>query len=195
MRSSMAPQPFGILAIVSNTFVSNAALFGKIYFPRLVMPISVVLFRMISLAVNFSLFVCFLLTFIVLGAKVQPNAWILATPLLVLQVMALAFGVGILASACTTRYRDVVQAFSYLLSLWMYATPIIYPISQVPDSWQWLFYVNPMSSVVEIFRHAYLGTASVNLTLWAVNAATTVVFLVIGVIAYNYTAKTVVDTV
>jgi len=179
---------------LSNVFLSSAGLFGKVYFPRLIVPISIALFRMVNLVVGFGLFLGFLFFFWWRGASVQPNLWVLATPLLVLQTFILAFGVGIFASAFTTRYRDVVQAFGYVMSFWMYATPIIYPFSQVPERWKWLFYLNPMSSVVEVFRHAYLGTSAVNFSLWAVNALTTVVVFVIGVIAFNYTEKTVVDT-
>jgi lipopolysaccharide transport system permease protein len=180
--------------VVSNVFISNVSLFSKVYFPRLIVPISISLYRLVNLTVNFSLFVAFLLFFMWRGANVQPNWWVLATPLLVLHTATLAFGVGILASALTTRYRDVVQAFGYLMSLWMYATPIIYPFSQVPERWKWLFFLNPMSSIVEIFRHAYLGTSSVDFSLWAVNALTTATIFVVGVFAFNYTEKTVVDT-
>jgi lipopolysaccharide transport system permease protein len=180
---------------VSNTFISNSGLFGKVYFPRLIVPISIALFRMINLVVNYGLFIAFLLFFMWRGANVNPNWWVLATPLLVLHTVTLAFGIGLFASAFTTRYRDVVQAFGYLMSLWMYATPIIYPFSQVPERWKWLFFLNPMSSVVEVFRHAYLGTSTINFSLWAVNAVTTGVIFVMGVIAFNYTEKTVIDTV
>ncbi len=180
---------------VSNVFITSSGLFGKVYFPRLIVPISIALFRMTNLIVNFGLFIAFLLFFMWRGANAQPNWWVLATPLLILHTVTLAFGIGLFASAFTTRYRDVVQAFGYLMSLWMYATPIIYPFSQVPERWKWLFFLNPMSSVVEVFRHAYLGTSSINFSLWAVNALTTAVIFVVGVIAFNYTEKTVVDTV
>jgi lipopolysaccharide transport system permease protein len=149
---------------------------------------------MINLVVNFALFIGFLLFFMWRGANVQPNLWILATPLLILHTMILAFGVGILASAFTTRYRDVIQAFGYLMSLWLYATPIIYPFSQVPERWKWLFYLNPMTSVVEVFRHAFLGTSTIDFGLWAINVLTTLAVFVVGVIAFNYTEKTVIDT-
>lgn len=180
---------------VSNTFISNAGLFGKVYFPRIIVPISIALFRMINLAVNLSLFLAFLAYFWWRGANVNPNIWVLALPLLILHTVTLAFGIGLFASAFTTRYRDVVQAFGYLMSLWMYATPIIYPFSQVPERWKWLFFLNPMTSVVEVFRHAFLGTSSINFTLWAVNACTVALVLCAGLLAFNYTEKTVVDTV
>src|SRR5205814_1120906 len=157
----------------------------KVYFPRLIVPVATALYRMISLVVNFALFVGLLLFFWWRGARVEPNLWILATPLLVLHTVTLAFGVGLFASAFTTRYRDVIQGFGYLMSFWMYATPIIYPFSQVPERWKWLFYLNPMSSVIEVFRHAYLGTSSINFTLWTVNLLTTAVVFVAGVIAFN----------
>lgn len=181
--------------LISSSFITNVGLFSKVYFPRLIVPIAGALFRMVSLAVNFSIFIAFLLFFTWYGAPVQPNLWVLATPLLVLHTMTLAMGVGTLASAFTTRYRDVVVAFNYVISFWLYVTPIIYPFSQVPERFKWLFYLNPMTSVVEVFRHAYLGVSSIDFSLWAVNAATTVVVFVVGVIAFNYTEKTVVDTI
>jgi len=180
---------------VSNVFIQNAGLFGKVYFPRLIIPISIALFRSVNLVVNFTLFLAFLAYFMWRGATVQPNLWVLATPLLVLHTVTLAFGIGLLASAFTTRYRDVIQAFSYLMSFWFYATPIIYPFSQVPEPFKWLFFLNPMSSVVEVFRHGFLGASTIDFRLWAVNVATTLAILVIGVVAFNYTEKTVIDTV
>jgi lipopolysaccharide transport system permease protein len=180
---------------VSNVFLTSAGLFGKVYFPRFIVPISISLVRLINLAVNYALFLSFLCYFLWRGAKVEPNLWILATPLLVLQTVTLAVGIGLFASAFTTRYRDVIQAFGYLMSIWMYATPIIYPYSQVPERFKWLFHLNPMASVVEIFRHGHLGTSSVDLTLWLVNAVIAALVFVTGVIAFNYTEKTVVDTV
>lgn len=180
---------------VSNVFITNAGLFGKVYFPRMVVPVSIAIFRSVGLIVNYTLFICFLLFFMWRGADVRPNMWILATPLLIVHTVVLGLGVGLFASAFTTRYRDLVQAFSYLITLWMYASPIIYPLSKVPAGVQWLYYLNPMTSVIETFRYAYLGAGSVNITLWATNAVITLVIFILGVLAFNYTEKTVTDTV
>ena len=180
---------------VSNAFIANSSLFSKVYFPRLIVPISSALFRLVNIGVNYAMFLAFLFFFWWHGSKVEPNLWVLATPLLVLQAGVLAFGVGLFASAFTTRYRDVIQAFGYMMSLWMYATPIIYPMSTVPERFKWLFFFNPMTSVIEVFRHAYLGTGSIDFKLWIVNAATTIVMLIAGLLAFSYTEKTVVDTV
>lgn len=184
-----------IATFVSNVFITNAGLFGKVYFPRMVVPVSITMFRSVGLIVNYTLFICFLLFFMWRGADVRPNMWILATPLLIVHTAVLGLGVGLFASAFTTRYRDLVQAFSYLITLWMYASPIIYPLSKVPAGVQWLYYLNPMTSVIEIFRYAYLGAGSVNITLWATNAVITLVIFILGVLAFNYTEKTVTDTV
>lgn len=180
---------------VSQTFINNVGVFGKVYFPRLIAPISTVIFRMVSLLVNYVVFVSFLIIFTLSGADVRPNWWILATPIIVAQVCLLAFGVGAIASAFTTRARDMVQAFGYLITIWMYATPIIYPLSSVSGGYKYLYYLNPMTSMIEVFRYAYLGSGGgVNLILWAVNTVEILVILTIGVFAFNYTEKTVVDT-
>lgn len=180
---------------VSNSFISNAGLFGKVYFPRLIVPIATSLFRLIGLGINFALFLFFMAFFALRGTAVTPNLWVLAAPLVIFQVVLLAFGMGTLVSSLTTRFRDMVQAIGYFFAIWMYATPIIYPLSQVPEKWKWLFFLNPMTSPIEIFRYGFLGSGSVNYTLWATNVATTLVILFIGIIAFNYTEKTVVDTV
>lgn len=183
------------MTYVSNVFITNAGLFGKIYFPRMIVPISITMFRSINFVTNYAIFLALFLYFLYSGSALSWNAWVLATPILVIQVALLAFGIGTLASAFTTRYRDLVQAFGYLTSVWMYATPVIYPISSVPERWQWVFYFNPMSSVVEIFRHAYLGSGDVNLELWAVNFATTILLFFAGIYSFNYSEKSMIDTI
>ncbi len=184
---------------VANVFINNAGLFGRIYFPRLIIPISIASFRLVNFAVNFLVFMSFLLFFhFVQGVPVSPNIWVLITPLLLIQVIALSLGIGTLASALTSKYRDMQQAVSYVFSVWMYATPLIYPLSQVPGSWKWLFALNPMASAIELFRHAWLGAGEFTTQLaiiWACNVVVTVCLLVVGIIAFHYAEKDVVDTV
>ena len=180
---------------VSYVFINNSGLFSKVYFPRLIMPIAIVLFRLISFLVNFCMFLGFLLVFHLRGANIAPGWWAFATPLVLCQTIALAIGIGSLAAALTARYRDMIHVLSYLLGFWMYATPIVYPLSAIPYPWRLLFFLNPMTSVVEVFRHGWLGTGEIHFAIWAVNAVTTAVVLGAGIVAFNYTEKTVIDTV
>lgn len=180
---------------ISQVFITNAGLFQKLYFPRLIVPVAIATFRMITLLVNYSIFVVMLLIFLWRGAAVNPNWWILVTPLLFFQVAAIAFGLGTLASAFTLRSRDIVQAFGYFISMGMYATPIIYPLSSVPESYRILYYANPLTAPVELFRYAYLGAGAPDLRLWAANACVTAMILIAGVIVFNYCQRKVVDTI
>ena len=179
---------------VSQVFLSNGGLFGKVQFPRVIVPISISFFRMVTLFANYAVFLLFLAFFYLRGANVEPNLWVLATPLLFIHVALLSFGVGTLVSAFTSRSRDMVQAFSYLLSLGMYATPIIYPLSAIPEKLYYLFYLNPMAAPVELFRYAYLGSGSLDPTMYLFSVVETMVIVLFGLMAFSYTEKTVVDT-
>ena len=180
---------------VSQVFLSNGGLFGKVQFPRIIMPISISIFRMVTLFANFAVFIVFLGIFYFRGANVEPNLWVLATPFLFIHVALLSFGLGTLVSAFTSRSRDMVQAFSYLLSLGMYASPIIYPLSAVPENLYYLFYLNPIAAPIELFRYAYLGSGSFDSTMYAISLLETAALVLIGLMAFSYTEKTVVDTI
>ncbi len=179
----------------SNTFVSNAYIYGKVYFPRLAVPISVLIMSLVRFAIQFGLFLAFLIYFYFKGSPIHPNSWILLTPLLIIQMAALGLGMGILISSFTIKYRDIAQGFTFAVSLWMYATPIVYPLSQVPEKWQWLIALNPMTSIVEIFRYAFLGAGTVQPWLFGLSIGMTVLILVIGILMFNRVEKTFIDTV
>jgi lipopolysaccharide transport system permease protein len=179
---------------VSNVFVNNAGLFGKVYFPRMIIPMAIVGFRLINFVVNFVLLLGFIVLYYFRGVPIEINWWALATPLLLAQTIVLALGVGTLTSCLNARYRDLMQAIAYFFAVWMYATPIIYPLSAVPPRWHWLFAINPLTSIVEVFRHGWLGAGTVPLKIWAINIVTTVFMFFVGVTAFSYTDKTVVDT-
>lgn len=179
----------------SNTFVSNANIFGKVYFPRLAVPISVLFMSLVRFAIQFGLFLAFLIYFYIKGSPIHPNSWILLTPLLIVQMAALGLGMGILISSFTVKYRDLAQGFGFIVSLWMYATPIVYPLSQVPEKWKWLIALNPMTSIVEIFRYAFLGAGTVQPWLFGLSISMTVLILFIGILMFNRVEKTFIDIV
>jgi homopolymeric O-antigen transport system permease protein len=185
----------GCFSRTSETFAANAGLFGKVYFPRLAVPLSIVVVNLVAFFFQFALFLVVLLSFKFSGFIVRPNLYVLFTPLLIIQMAALALGVGLLVTSLTTRYRDLSFLMGFASQLWMYATPIVYPMSIVPDNWKWFYAINPMSSVVEMFRYAFLGSGSVSVIHVCVSIATTFVLLLAGLIVFNRTEKTFVDSI
>ena len=185
----------GCLTRTSNTFVGNAGIFGKVYFPRLVVPISSVISSIITFLIQFVLLLSFILYFYLSGALVQPNLWFLITPFLILYMAALGLGTGILISSLTTKYRDLAFAVTFGVQLWMYATPIVYPMSEVPEQWRWVMTLNPMTSVVETFRYAFLGVGTVSLELWGAGISIVFIILILGILLFSKIEKTFMDTV
>jgi lipopolysaccharide transport system permease protein len=183
------------LTKTSETFIANAHIFGKVYFPRLAVPISVVITNLITFAIQFGLFLAILAYFFITGTKINPGFWLLVIPLLLLEMAALGLGIGIIISSLTTRYRDLNYLVSFGVQLWMYATPIVYPLSQIPVKWEWFFLINPMSSIVETFRHAFTGAGSVNMEHLCWGAGITLLLLVIGIVLFSRMEKTFMDTV
>lgn len=179
----------------SNTFVNNAAIFGKVYYPRLVMPVSIVITRFIMFIIQFGLFAGFYCYFFLKGAPLRPNLWMLSMPLLLLQMALMGLGFGILVSSLTTKYRDLSFLVAFGIQLWMYATPIVYPLSQVPSKYRLLMNLNPMTSVVEVFRLAFLGQGTVSVSgIWC-SWIITILVLGIGTVLFNRVEKTFMDTV
>jgi lipopolysaccharide transport system permease protein len=183
------------LTNTSNTFTTNAAIFGKVYFPRLAVPISIVISNIISFGIRFGVFVVFLIYFLFLGSDLHPNLWILFLPVLLLIMAGIGLGLGIIISSLTTKYRDLQQLLVFGIQLMMYATPVIYPLSTVPANWRWLLLANPITPVIEIFRKAFLGTSSVEPIYLLYSAGFTVVVLLIGILIFNRVENTFMDTV
>ncbi|HLF73848.1 MAG TPA: ABC transporter permease, partial [Anaerolineales bacterium] len=146
----------------ANTFVQNYQLFGKVYFPRLAVPVSVLISNLITFAIQLALFVVIMLFFILNGSDVRPNLWLLLVPALVLMMAGLGLGLGIIISSLTTKYRDLRFLVTFGVQLLMYATPVIYPVSAIPERFQWVILANPMTSIVEAFRYAFLGAGTVD---------------------------------
>lgn len=179
----------------SATFVRNASIFGKVYFPRLAVPISTLLSKLIAFSIQFVFLLLFIGWFAFRGADVAPNAWVLATPLLLLMMAAFGLGLGVIVSALTTRYRDLTVLVGFGVQLFMYATPIIYPLSVLPERWQFWAALNPIAPIVETFRYAYLGAGAPNASMLAYSSAVILVVLVLGVTMFNRVERTFMDTV
>ena len=190
----------GCLTQTANTFVSNAGTMGKVYYPRLVMPLSTVSSELISLSIQFSFMIAFLLYFLFTGQGVHPNWWILMTPLIVLQLALLAMGFGVIISALTTKYRDLAMLVSFGVQLWMYASPIAYDMYSIAGfapggKWHALYMCNPVTPIVNLFRYAYLGIGSIEWNYYIIGWITTLVILAFGVILFSRVERTFMDTV
>lgn len=179
----------------SNTFVSNAYLFGKVYFPRLAVPVSILISNLITFAMQFVFFLLFTGYFALRGAQIRPNLWMLAFPLLLLIMAGIGLGLGILISAMTTKYRDLRFLVSFGVSLLMYATPVIYPASAVPQRFQLLIRLNPITPIVETFRYGFLGSGSVNPLELLYSFVFMLVTVALGAVVFNRVEATFMDTV
>ena len=188
------------LTVTSETFVKNSKLFGKVYFPRLVMPISTVLTEMINFAVQFVLFIIFIAIYAARpDSGVSPNWQLIAlTPLMLIQLGILGLGFGIIISALTTKYRDLAMLVSFGVHLWMYATPVTYSTSMIADKYPQLlgaYMLNPITPIIELFRAAYLGVPRYSYGYSLLSVIVTAAVLIVGVILFSRVEKTFMDTV
>lgn len=183
------------LTTTSATFTTNAGVFGKVYFPRLITPISTVITGLINFGIQFTMFIGFLVYFGLCGSSIQLNWWILLTPLLVIQMALLGLGLGIIISSLTTKYRDLAVLVGFGVQLWMYATPIVYPVSQLSGKYKTLIMLNPMAPIVETFRYAFLGSGKADVPYLILSAVITLVVLFTGVVLFSRVEKTFMDTV
>lgn len=179
----------------SQTFISNAGLFGKVYFPRLAVPVSILISNLITFSIQFGLFLAFLAYFTLSGAPVQPNLWVLITPLLLLMMAGFGLGFGIIVSSLTTRYRDLRFLVSFGVQLWMYATPVIYPLSSIPEQYRIYIQLNPITPIVESFRYAFLGAGDLNPLHLLYSLGVMLLALLLGVLLFNRVEQTFMDTV
>ena len=196
MCGNIAWQDFsGCLTSTANTFTGNAAIFGKVYFPRLVSPISTVLTNLISFSIQFVMFLIFLGIYWVRG-EVHPNLYALMLPLLLVHMAMLSLGVGVIISSLTTKYRDLKMLVGFGVSLWMYGTPIVYPLSMVePGPLRTLIQANPMTAIVETFRFATLGQGYFSWAALGYSFGFMVVLLLLSVVIFNRVQRTFMDTI
>jgi lipopolysaccharide transport system permease protein len=185
----------GCLNETSNTFVKNAGIFGKVYFPRLTAPVSVVIINLVKFGIQFVLFLGFYIYFIGRGSAVRPTSFILLLPVLILQMAVLSLGAGILVSALTTKYRDLTFVMTFAVQLWMYASSVIIPASSIPEKYRPIYMLNPMTSVIESFRYAFFGRGVVVVVYMCISWMVTLVILFGGIILFSRVEKNFMDTV
>jgi lipopolysaccharide transport system permease protein len=179
----------------SNTFNQNANLFGKVYFPRLTVPVSIVVSNLISFFIRLGVFLVFLLYYLVIGTDIHPTLWMCALPILLILMAGMGLGLGIIISSLTTKYRDLQHLVGFGVQLLMYATPVIYPLSTVTGIWHWVLLLNPMTPIVELFRLAFLGISGID-PLWLIYpAGFMLVVLLIGALLFNRVEASFMDTV
>lgn len=179
----------------ASTFTANAGILGKVYFPRLVMPISSVFTAMIDLLVQIAMLVVVMVGYVIAGYHFETGAAILWTPLIIIQISLLGLGCGIIIAALTTKYRDLVVLVSFGVQLWMYASPIVYTVAQIPEKFYGLYMLNPIAPIVTMWRHAILGTGTVPMFYWLISWGVTAAVLFIGVLLFSRIEKTFMDTV
>lgn len=184
----------GCLQTTANAFLGNARLFGKVYFPRVVMPISVSMSKLITFGAQFFLFLLFVLWY-QYRMDVQISWFCLITPLVLLQLALLAIGTGMILASFTTKYRDLQVLVDFGIQLWMYATPVVYPMSEIPKQWQWIVLLNPAAPAVECFRYGWLGSGTFPVIWFSVACVITVGIALFGMLLFNRTQRTFMDTV
>jgi lipopolysaccharide transport system permease protein len=187
-----------VLGGTSNSLAGNAALFGKVYFPRIIPPLVVTISSLFALGIQLLTFLTFYGLHV--GRGVRPLlpgpslAWALF-PLVVVHMALLALGVGLILSALTAKYRDLQHLQGFLVQIWMYATPVIYPLSRIPDSYRWLAGINPMTAIVEATRRIFLGAGAVDPGSYALSLGLSAGLFAAGLLLYQHTARSFVDTV
>lgn len=180
----------------ASTFTANAGLFGKVYFPRMVKPVSNVFSAVIRFLIQFLMVLAFLVFFVIRG-EVSPNWWAFSLiPLILIHLGLMGMGFGIIISSMTTKYRDLSVLVGFGLSLWMYATPVVYPLSTLGDGWmKTVLLINPVTMPVEIYRYALVGKGTIEPLYLAVSCIITIVAVLIGIIIFNKVERTFMDTV
>lgn len=185
----------GVFTDSSNVFVNNASLFGKVYFPRFTVPISNVFNNLTKVCVQFVTLMGFFVFYLVTSNVVRPSWWALAFPLLLVWLAAIGMGLGMVVSSLTTKYRDLKYLVSFALGLAMYATPVVYPLSQIPSDFAWIIYVNPVSAPIELFRVWFYGAGFVPSVMVLSSLGMTAFFLVLGLIMFNQNERNFIDVV
>jgi lipopolysaccharide transport system permease protein len=183
------------LSGVSNTFVNNAGIFGKVYFPRLVIPLSLMISSMIKFAIQFALMIIIMVVYYFKGFHFHFTVYTLLIPVVFFMTAVFALACGIIISSLTTKYRDFQYLLGFGISLWMYITPIIYPVSIIPKAFRWMVLINPMAPLIEAFKFGLIGVGTVNASTLIISFVSTAVLLLFGVIIFNKVEGSFMDTV
>lgn len=186
----------GTLSGTSSTFLSNTGTMGKVYYPRLVAPISTALSKLISFGIQLMMFLCFWLFYVIRGGtSIQIMPMLLMIPLCILQMIVLATGFGIIISSVTTKYRDLAMLVGFGLQLWQYASPIAYGLKLIPEKWQTLYMLNPVTPIITTFRYAVFGFGYFNLTYYLISWVISLLVFFIGLIMFSRIERTFMDTI
>lgn len=179
----------------STTFTANQAIFGKVYFPRLIVPLSTVASNLVRMGIQILLFVAVYVYYIFHGVSISPNIYIMLLPVLVLMLAGLSLGFGIIISSMTTKYRDLTILFTFIVQLWMYATPVIYPLSTMSPQRQMIMAINPVTSIIETFKYGTMGVGTFSWGMLSYSMGFMIILLVIGIVVFNKVQRSFMDTV
>ena len=179
----------------SSTFTTNQAIFGKVYFPRLIVPLSTVASNLVRMGIQLLLFIFVYIYYLIIGVKVAPNMYVLLLPFLIFILAGLSLGFGIIISSMTTKYRDLSILFTFIVSLWMYATPVIYPLSTMPANKQWIMALNPVTAIIEAFKYGTMGVGTFSWGMLGYSFGFMVVLMAIGIVVFNKVQRSFMDTV
>lgn len=183
------------LTKTSTVFKDNSAMMGKVYFPRLIMPLSIVVSALMKLGIQFALFLAAVLYFTFVNKSIQPNLWVLATPFLLILMASFSLGLGMIFSSLTTKYKDLVFLLTFGIQLFMYATPVVYSLSSIPDNYKWIVLANPLTPIFECFRYGFLGSGSFAPSSLLISSGITALVLTLGIVIFNRVEKSFMDTV
>jgi lipopolysaccharide transport system permease protein len=179
----------------STVFRDNANIFGKVYFPRLIMPLSIIFSNLVKFGIQLVLFVLLLIYYMVQGSKIEPNFYILLFPVVIILMALLGLGLGLIITALTTKYRDLIFLVTFGVQLLMYATPIIYPLDAAPEKYRNLIALNPLSGLVETVRYGFLGTGHFYVGAFVYSVVASLIIFLLGLVIFNRVEKNFVDTV
>lgn len=184
-----------VLNRTSTTFKDNAHIFGKVYFPRLVVPLSITISSLLKYGIQLLLFVGIYLYFFWKGAAIAPNTTLFLFPFLIIILGGIGLGFGLMITSLTSKYRDLVFLVQFGVQLMMYATPVIYPLSEVPAQYRWLSVLNPMTSIIETFKYGVLGQGTFSWWYLSYSFVFMIMIMLTGIAIFNWTEKTFMDTV
>jgi lipopolysaccharide transport system permease protein len=179
----------------STVFRDNANIFGKVYFPRLIMPLSIIFSNLVKFGVQFILFLILLVYYLIQGSQIHPNWYILLFPVVLLLMAILSLGIGLIITALTTKYRDLVFLVTFGVQLLMYATPVIYPLSAASAKYRTFIICNPLSGLIETFRYGFLGTGQFYPGAFAYSVVASIIIFLLGLVIFNKVEKNFVDTI
>ena len=183
------------LTKTSDTFSSNANIFGKVYFPRMIVPLSVVVSNLIKLGIQFLLFLGIWIYYLIQSDLIHPNKMLVLIPFLIILIGFMALSFGIIISSLTTKYRDLKFLVTFGIQLMMYASPIVYPLSIVPEKYKWIIVANPVTSIIETFKYAFLGVGEFSWLYLGYSTLFTIILFMIGLVIFHRVEKSFMDTV